>query len=102
MKINDLCVVLKCSKLLITSEGGLVHLNHFLEGKSVVIYGPTDPLFFSYDENINIYNSECKERCCWLTNDWEKGCMKDDGEKTCMKNITAEYVFSKINIEWND
>ncbi len=94
ISLNDIGILLKASTLLITCEGGLVHLNHFVGGKSAVIYGPTDPEFFSYPENINIFKGECKEKCCWLTNDWHKQCIK--GNKDCMKNVTPVYILEKI------
>lgn len=93
--VDELIVLLKNSKLLISSEGGLVHLNHFLGGKSAVIYGPTDEKYFGYKGDIICVNRlPCKMPCQYISPNGPCP-IKIDGPR-CMKNITPEYVYEKI------
>lgn len=87
-------VVLKNSFLHIGSEGGLVHLMHFLHGKSMVFFGPTDVRVFGYDENINLYTNACMEHCTWITDNWIEGCLKGDYIPDCMKTVTPEAAYT--------
>lgn len=93
--IIDLMYVLKFSDLHITNEGGLVHLAHAVNTKSVVLFGPTTPRLYGYPDNINIYHSLCKS-CWWTVHGWSNKCKK--GYDTC-KNIDAidvDEVYRKI------
>ena len=40
--LTELKALMRGARFLISGEGGLVHVMHFVGGKSVVIYGPTD------------------------------------------------------------
>lgn len=95
------CIILKYSKILVSQEGGSVILRHFLsKEKSVVLFGPTDPKFFGFSENINICLSECS--CEWISKNWMFRCIKNnDGEPECMKKITPRFVFNVIKNEFS-
>ena len=93
--LGELIVILKNSKLLISSEGGLVHLNHFTGGKSVVIYGPTDEKYFGYEEDIIcVSRSPCGLPCQYITVDTI--CPICSGIPQCMKNVTPRMVYNVI------
>lgn len=93
--LSELLVLLKNSRLLISGEGGVVHLNHFLGGKSVVVYGPTDENYFGYEEDIICTNRfPCDIACQYISED--TSCPIGGGEPQCMKNVTAKLVFDKI------
>lgn len=89
--------LLKNSLLHIDSEGGLVHMNHFLNGVSVVLFGPTSINVFGYDKNINIKGDGCQYNCEWVTQNWYKKCIKGDEIPSCMKSILPDMVFCKID-----
>ncbi len=93
---EDLKCLLKNSLVHIDTEGGLVHLRHAVKGgPSVVIFGPTDPEFFGYAENINIRTDACPVPCEWKTLDWVANCSNKD-KKCCMSSITPEMIHEKV------
>ena len=94
--LSDLSIILENSMLHIDSEGGLVHLCHLLETKCAVIFGPTSPLDFGYNENLNIYNNKCCENGChWITDNWQTNCLNKNKHQ-CLNNITPDQVFKLI------
>lgn len=93
---EDLKCLLKNALVHIDTEGGLVHLRHAVKGgPSVVLFGPTDPDFYGYSENINIRTDTCPTPCEWKTLDWINACSNED-QKCCMSSITPEMVYKKV------
>ncbi len=86
-------VILKHSICLIAGEGGLVHMRNFLYGKSVVIFGPTLPEIFGYDENINLRGNGCPRTCEWVTDKWADGCILGYDKPKCIHSINVNSVF---------
>lgn len=114
LSLLEVNVVLKYAFFHIGTEGGMVHLKHFLHGKSMVFFGPTDPDVFGYEENINIYSDKCKEHCEWLVDNWDKKCILNKGIPECLYavkpamaikafdnfvNQRKEYIFNAIALE---
>ncbi|MDR1943048.1 MAG: hypothetical protein LBQ04_02910 [Endomicrobium sp.] len=97
--LDQIKVILKYSLLHIDGEGGLVHLKNFLNGRSLVLFGPTNPEVFGYEENINLRSSVCKRCCEWVTRDWFNACLRDlDAQyPLCMKALTPDIVFDSFN-----
>jgi len=97
---EELCVLLKYSLLNISVEGGLVHLKHFLNGKSVCLFGPTNIKFLGYEENINIksnYSEKCSNGCEWITaNNNEGNCLLAE-KPICMQKLEPKVVYEKIS-----
>lgn len=89
--LEEVAVILRKSQLLIACEGGLVHLNHFLEGKSLVFFGPTNPKVFGYKENANLVNEACTDYCEWLTDNWDKKCIC--GRAECINHVDDKVAF---------
>lgn len=89
--------ILKYGYLHIGTEGGMVHLKHFLNGKSMVFFGPTDPDVFGYKENINVYNNVCKDCCEWLTDNWDKSCILNPKKPKCIYSIKPDIVENLLN-----
>ena len=89
-------IVLKYSLLLFASEGGLVHLKNFLYGKSVVIFGPTIPEIFGYEENINIRSNACPHTCEWVTDQWAEKCILGYQDPVCTRSIELTDVYEAI------
>jgi ADP-heptose:LPS heptosyltransferase len=98
--LNELMVLLKYAKLLICSEGGMVHLRHALSRKkSCVLYGPTSLTFYCYTENINLTAPSCPlDHCEWVVDNWQTRCLKADGP-CCLKlqSISPDFVYQKIS-----
>ena len=90
--LEETTAILNNSILHIGSEGGLVHICHFLGKKSMVFFGPTSVDVFGYSENINLYKDVCNEHCEWLIDDWTKGCVLGERAK-CIRSITSEDAF---------
>lgn len=65
------------------SEGGMAHLSSHLHKPTVVLFGPTDPVFWGYPRNLNLQsNSVCTHRPCWFKEEgWHLDCIaKKKGE----------------------
>lgn len=87
--------ILNNSLLHLDIEGGLVHIATQLGTKCVVLFGPTVPDYYGYEQNINIRAGKCRE--CWgLYSDVNK-CARDLKEPECMKAITSEMVLEEVN-----
>lgn len=77
---DELIILLGASKWHVQQEGGLVYVRHYLNAKpSKVIYGPTDPEFYNFDENQAL--SQSRGCCCeHLKHDWCKQCIKGSSQ----------------------
>lgn len=74
----ELMTLLKRAKLLVSNEGGLVHLRHFLRaGPSLVLFGSSDSRLYAYSENENRTHG-CS--CEWLHHNWQNFCIKNYAE----------------------
>ncbi len=89
---EELLALMKMALIHIGGEGGLVHLRHFLGGRSLVFFGPTNPQVFGYEENENLCNNHCSTFCEWVTDDWYVSCIKKDVAE-CMRNIKPADAF---------
>ena len=87
--------ILKNSLLHLDIEGGLVHIASQLGTKCIVLFGPTVPDYYGYEENINIRSGDCRE--CWGLYSNVNRCARDMKEPICMKRITPEMVSAKID-----
>ena len=95
--LRDVIVLMAEAHLHIDSEGGLVHLRHFVSKKpSLVFFGPTDIDFYKYDENFNINGNSCGP-CEWLSNNWQINCIKNKGSAcSALNSIVIDSVFESI------
>lgn len=94
---DEVKVILKYSRCLISVEGGLLHLMHFLNGRAIALFGPTLPDFYGYRENVNIRTTECPScvnGCEWLTRNWQDGCAAFGGPSRCMTALSPETVLA--------
>lgn len=93
---KEMLVILKGARLLISAEGGLPILRHFISRKpSCVIFGPTDIHFFGFNENINLSSNICCG-CEWITHDWYHTCIKTGKYPLCIKYMTPQNVIHNI------
>ena len=67
--VGETAMVLKHGLCHVDTEGGLVHLNRAVNGRSVVMFGPTPVELFGYPQNINLEPTGCKA-CFWVTPTW--------------------------------
>ena len=86
--------ILKNSMFHLDIEGGLVHIASQLGTKCIVLFGPTVPDYYGYDNNINIRSGDCRE--CWGLYSNVNRCARDLDDPICMKSITPEMVSDKI------
>ena len=91
--IDETKCILKYALLHIDGEGGLVHLRNTLNGKSIVLFGPTSPEIFGYKENINLHSSACPMCCEWVIPHWTKQCLYTENPHVCMKSLFPQTVF---------
>jgi len=92
LSLKESGALLSKAKFLVTNDSGPFHIGRGVKTKSYVIFGPTDPNMFEYDElGVLIYGNEpCSP--CSLHGD--KKCPK--GHFNCMKNIRAEDIMKRI------
>ncbi|MFQ6778251.1 MAG: glycosyltransferase family 9 protein [Alphaproteobacteria bacterium] len=96
--LEELKVLLKNSYLHIDNEGGMVHLRHALNGgKSIVLFGPTDPNVYGYSENINLVGRGCPGGCEWLKNGWQTRCALGESFPPCQYSLKPEVVFESFD-----
>ncbi len=95
--IEETKILLKNSLIHIDVEGGLVHLNHILHGKSCVIFGPTPVAPLQYPENINLKNNACPHFCDWVIQDWQKACLRGINPPPCMAQTKPEDVLAAVS-----
>lgn len=93
---DEVKVLLKNSFFLLSSEGGLVHLQHLLGGMSVVLFGPTSIEVFGYKENLNITANACAG-CCNIDGCWSKKCI--NSTHICMTNLKPEYIIERLKTD---
>lgn len=93
---EEIAAILKNSIIHIDVEGGLVHLNHFMNGKSLVLFGPTSKEVYGYSENINISGSCPLGNCYNIIPNWADKCMLNE-KNVCMYSITPEKVFNELD-----
>ena len=95
---EELKVLLKYALLHIDYEGGYTHIRYFLNGPSVVLFGPTDLEFLGYPENININNYDaCPLPCEWVSTNWTTECIRGFTQPPCMYEIKSEQVFHQVD-----
>lgn len=92
LNLKESGALLSLAKFLLTNDSGPFHIARGVNCKSFVIFGPTSPGMFEFDENsILLYkNSPCSP--CSLHGD--KNCPKKHFD--CMKNLTYNYVYNII------
>ena len=95
--VEETKILLKHALIHIDVEGGLVHLNHVLHGKSCVIFGPTSPQEFAYCDNINLRNESCPSLCFWVVRDWSQQCLRGENPPPCMAGTTPEDVMEAVS-----
>jgi ADP-heptose:LPS heptosyltransferase len=92
LDIRESATLVKEADLLVSLEGGLMHIAKAVNTPAVVIYGGViNPTVSGYKENINIYNGvECSP--CFRSDK----ALEDCSHMKCMKIITPELVNHKI------
>jgi hypothetical protein len=92
--LDEVAIILKHSLFHLDGEAGMVHMKKFLNGRSIVLFGPTSAEVFGYPENINITGNGCRSWCEWVSDDWNKTCLRGFAEAPCMASITPEMVMN--------
>jgi hypothetical protein len=93
--LNEAAGLLRGSRLHIDNEGGLVHVARSFGTPCCVIFGPTDPDYFGYPDNINIRPRQCGN-CWWMEPTWMTKCVRGDSLPSCMFDQPAQGVFERI------
>lgn len=95
--LEQVKILLKHSVLHIDGEGGMVHLRHALCAQpSVVMFGPTSPEFFGYEENVNLRGKGCDIWCEWAVRGWMEKCLRGCAVPPCMASLVPEHVFQAV------
>lgn len=92
LTLKESGALLSKSEFIVTNDSGPFHMARGVKTLSFVIFGPTSPEMFEYDNNsILLYGNESCSPCS-LHGD--KKCPK--GHFNCMKKLSAEKVFEII------
>lgn len=93
LSLKESGALISRAQYVVTNDSGPFHIARGVNSKVFVIFGPTDPKMFTYDDNtVLLYNDlDCSP--CSLHGD-EK-CPQ--GHFRCMKELTPEKVFAKIS-----
>lgn len=94
--LDTTALVLKNALCHLDTEGGLVHLNRAVKGRSVVMFGPTPVATFGYPQNINLAPSSCKE-CFWTSQSWVLECPRQTSGPECMAAYVPEKVAATVS-----
>lgn len=92
ISLKESGALLSMSKLLVTNDSGPFHIGRGVGCKSYVIFGPTDPDMFEYNNLAELIYA--KEKCSPCSLHGGKKCPK--GHFKCMNNIDENYIFEKI------
>lgn len=93
---EELKIILKNSIIHIDGECGMVHLKHYLNGISLVLFGQTSIEVKGYNNNINIKSNACPHWCEWIISNWQTHCIRGYKEPPCLKEIQPNIVFNKL------
>jgi ADP-heptose:LPS heptosyltransferase/lipopolysaccharide biosynthesis glycosyltransferase len=93
--LDTTALILKHALCHLDTEGGLVHLNRSVNGRSVVMFGPTPVATFGYPQNINLAPAACKE-CFWTTQSWVLECPRKTSGPECMAAYVPEKVAATV------
>ncbi len=96
--LDEAAWILKHASLHIDGESGLVRLGHALHTRSVVLFGPTSPGFFAFDQNVNIASVSCSD-CSWSTPNWVNTCPRGLPGAACMESIEPGQVMEAVE-DW--
>lgn len=92
LSLKESGALLSQSKFLVTNDSGPFHIARGVKCRTFVIFGPTDPGMFEYDEmNTLIYRGE---ECSPCSLHGDKVCPK--GHFNCMKKLKASDVMEVI------
>lgn len=92
LSLKESGALLSKAFFVVTNDSGPFHMARGVKALSFVIFGPTDPNMFEYNEkSILLFG---KEPCSPCSLHGDKVCPK--GHFNCMKNLTAEKVFEII------
>lgn len=92
LSLKESGALLSKASFVVTNDSGPFHMARGVKTLSFVIFGPTDPNMFEYDENSILLFA--KEPCSPCSLHGDKVCPK--GHFNCMKNLKPEMVFEII------
>jgi len=93
--LSQVMQYLEASKLHLGNENGLVRLRRLLTDKpSIVLFGPTHPAMYGFENNTNVWTNACKP-CLWATGDWMTECALGL-DCLCLTSISPLLVLDRI------
>jgi len=92
LNLKESGALISQSKYVITNDSGPFHIARGVDTKVFVIFGPTDPGMFEYDEDSILLFEDVQCSPCSLHGN--KKCPK--GHFKCMKDLTPEKVYKIV------
>lgn len=90
--LRETAYILDKSRLLISIDGGMIHIAKALKKKAVVLWGPTVHTVFGYTDQINLVAEN--HNCIFQDTGWPIKCPK--GQRQCMESITPDFVYDEL------
>lgn len=92
LSLKESGALMSRAEFVVTNDSGPFHIARGVKTLSFVIFGPTDPGMFDYNNDaVLLYGNE---PCAPCSLHGDKECPK--GHFNCMKKLTADKVFEKI------
>ena len=92
LSLKESAAVISAAQYVVSNDSGPFHIARAVGTKVYVIFGPTDPGMFSYDNNAVLIYAYIECSPCSLHGD--KKCPQ--GHFRCMKELTPEKVYATI------
>jgi ADP-heptose:LPS heptosyltransferase len=96
LDFSDSLKYLKGAVVHVDGDSGIVHARRLFNKPSVVIFGPTNPKYFGYPENVNLEPGFCGD-CWWKKPDWMRKCVLDYPAPRCMDSTSPQLVVSAVS-----
>lgn len=100
LSFDESLAILSASALHVDTESGLVHIATALGVPCAVFFGPTNPDWFSYKQNINLSPTQCGD-CWWSTPTWMALCPIGHPTPLCMSTHNATNLITQVEARWH-
>jgi len=95
LELDVFCALVELCDMMVTNDGGPLHISQALHKKSVAFFGPVDEnVYGAYPDRSNVVTFVSAQDCrpCYRAFKF-KGCAKD---KRCLRDIDADKVFLAV------
>jgi ADP-heptose:LPS heptosyltransferase len=99
--ITEAFDILSRSSLHIDGDSGLLHAATRMQIPTIGIYGPSDPAFYGYPQNMNLRSGVCEQFCNGSKDTWMDKCAIGYTTPKCMDATTPTRVLEVVKQFFN-